>query len=57
MRQIVAFIVLTGVFGGFMTGCSEHATSTTKQEIKTPGGTTTITTEKDVKKTGDHKDK
>lgn len=38
-------------------GCSEHSTATKKEEITTPGGKTTITTQQDVKKTGDHKDK
>ena len=38
-------------------GCSEHSTATKTEEITTPGGKTTITTQQDIKKTGDHKDK
>ena len=38
-----------------MVGCNETTRSSAKQEtkFKTPGGTTTITTEKEVKTTGD----
>ena len=39
----------------FATGGSEKSTVKDQTKITTPGGTTTITTEKDVKKTGDHK--
>lgn len=39
-----------------VTGCTEKSTVTSETKVKTPGGTTTITTKKDVEKTGDHKD-
>jgi hypothetical protein len=47
----LASLVLFGVIG-----CSETKKSTTKQEttITTPSGKTTITTEKEIKQTGDN---
>jgi hypothetical protein len=38
-------------------GCTQKSTSTETEKIKTPGGSTTIKTETQVEKTGDHKDK
>lgn len=57
MKRVILASLAACVCTISMAGCSQHSTSTSKEEIKTPGGTTTITTEKDVKKTGDHKDK
>jgi hypothetical protein len=53
-QMITATLVVTLVSIGLL-GCGEQTKSTIKQETKisTPGGTTTITTERDVKKTGD----
>lgn len=47
---LVASVALIG-----MVGCTEESKSSTKQEttISTPRGTTTITTEKEVKTTDD----
>ena len=36
-------------------GCSEKSSVKEETKITTPKGSTVITTEKDVKKTGDHK--
>jgi hypothetical protein len=38
-------------------GCSQESTVTKKEEVKTPGGSTTVTTKTDIEKTGDHKTK
>lgn len=47
---LIASVALIG-----MVGCTEESKSSTKQEttISTPRGTTTITTEKEVKTTDD----
>lgn len=52
-RLLVTALIICLVPIGFV-GCSEK-TSSVKQETKisTPGGTTTITTERQVEKTGD----
>lgn len=51
---IVLSLPLLSLFGGII-GCAESDKSSIKQEtqITTPKGTTTITTEKEVKKTGE----
>ena len=38
-----------------MAGCTQKSTEKSETKITTPKGSTTITTETDVKKTGDHK--
>jgi hypothetical protein len=52
---IAATLMITLVSLGLV-GCGGETKSTIKQETKitTPGGTTTITTERDVQKTGDN---
>ena len=56
MNRIIAATLIAGLVSISLSGCSETAKSSTKQETKiaTPGGTTTITTEREVKKTGEH---
>ena len=55
MKRLIAAALIVSVASIGMVGCTEKKSST-KQEMKitTPGGTTTITTEKEVKKTGDN---
>lgn len=35
-------------------GCGEKTSTTKETSVTTPGGTTTVTTEKEVEKTGDN---
>jgi hypothetical protein len=35
-------------------GCGEKTSSTKETKVSTPGGTTTVTVEKEVEKTGDN---
>ena len=53
MKRIIAATLIASVASIVMVGCSEQSKSSTKQEttISTPRGTTTITTEKEVKTT------
>lgn len=53
MKRIIAATLIASVASIGMVGCNEQSKSSTKQEttIKTPRGTTTITTEKEVKTT------
>ena len=55
MKRVIAATVIASLVSIGMVGCTEKKSST-KQEMKisTPGGTTTITTEREVKKTGDN---
>ena len=54
MKRILASALILSLFSVGIVGCGD--TSSTKKETKvtTPGGTTTITTEKEVKKSGDN---
>jgi len=56
MKRVIAATLIASVVSLGMVGCTETTKSSAKQEtkIKTPGGTTTITTEKEIKKTGDN---
>lgn len=52
MKKLIAVPLLLSVFSLGMTGCAEKEKSTSETKISTPGGTTTITHETEVKKTG-----
>lgn len=54
MNRIISATLIAGLVSIATIGCQEEK-STTKREMKidTPSGTTTITTESEVKKTGD----
>ena len=53
MKRIIAASVIVSVVSLGLAGCNETTKSSTKRETKisTPSGTTTITTEKEVKTT------
>ena len=55
MKRLIAATLVLGILSLGLVGCMEKkATSKTETKITTPGGSTTITTEREVKKTGDH---
>ncbi len=55
MKRLIAAVLMLSLVSVGLVGCTKNESTTTKEtEIKTPAGTTTITTEKDVKKTGDN---
>jgi hypothetical protein len=53
---MLAVTLVFSLLSAGLLGCGGETKSTIKQETKTttPGGSTTITTEKEVKKTGDN---
>lgn len=55
MKRAMAAALLAGLASFAVIGCNEQKKSSTIHEMKiaTPGGTTTITTEREVKMTGD----
>lgn len=55
MTKLLSAAFLLTFSTAILTGCSETSTVKDETKIKTPGGTTTITTEKEIEKTGDHK--
>jgi hypothetical protein len=54
MKRVIAATLIASVVSIGMIGCTEKSSVKQETKIKTPGGTTTITTEKEVKKTGDN---
>jgi hypothetical protein len=55
MKRLIASTTIASLISLGLLGCSEAKKSTSKQEttIATPSGKTTITTEKEVKQTGE----
>jgi len=54
MKRMIAAIVFVGLVSIGLVGCSKTASTKQETKITTPGGTTTVTTEKEVKQTGDN---
>ena len=54
MNRIVCTALLLTLFSVGIVGCADKSSTKTETEITTPGGKTTITTEKDVKQTGEN---
>jgi hypothetical protein len=54
MKQFLAAVVILSLFILGMVGCAEKATITKETKVSTPGGTTKVTVEKEIKKTGDN---
>jgi ABC-type glycerol-3-phosphate transport system substrate-binding protein len=54
MKRILALIMGLGVISLGLVGCGDTAATKTETKVSTPGGSTTVTTEKEVKKTGDN---
>jgi len=54
MKRLIAAILIVGLMPIGLVGCSKTASTKQETKITTPGGTTTITTEKEVKQTGDN---
>ena len=53
IRTLAAGMILTG-FGVALTGCTDESSSKTQTEVKTPGGTATITEKTTVSKSGNN---
>jgi hypothetical protein len=54
MKRIVCTVLLLSLSALGMLGCAEKSSTKTETQITTPGGKTTITTEKEIKQTGDN---
>lgn len=54
MKRLTVATLIVGVISIGVIGCTEKSSVKQETKIKTPGGTTTITTEKEIKKTGDN---
>jgi hypothetical protein len=54
MKQFIAAVVVLSLFLLGMVGCADKATVTKETKISTPGGTTTVTVEEEIKKSGEN---
>ena len=54
MKQLLASVLVLSLFSLGVVGCADKATITKETKVSTPGGTTTVTIEEEVKKTGDN---
>lgn len=54
MKRIIASALIVSFMSIGLVGCDDKTSSKQETTIETPGGTTTITTEKEVKKSGDN---
>ena len=54
MKRVITAALIASVASIGLIGCTEKSSVKQETKIKTPGGTTTITTEKEIKKTGDN---
>ena len=54
MKLFFASVFVLSSFALGVVGCAEKATVTKETKVSTPGGTTTVTVEEEVKKTGEN---
>ena len=54
MKRICAAALVLGILCGGIVGCAEKTKTKKETTVQTPGGKTTVTTEKEVKKSGDN---
>jgi len=55
MKRVLASALVLGLISGFgLVGCGETAKDKVQETTSGPGGTTTVTSETSVKKTGDN---
>jgi len=54
MKRMLVSILSVAIVSLGLAGCAEKSTTKTETETSTPGGKTTVTTEKEVKKTGEN---
>ena len=54
MKLFLASVLVLSMFSLGTVGCAEKSSTTKEIKVSTPGGTTTVTVEKEVEKTGDN---
>jgi len=54
MKRFITSILTLSIVSLSLVGCADKSTSKTETQITTPGGKTTVTTEKEVKKEGEN---
>jgi hypothetical protein len=54
MKTFVSAALMLGILSLGLTGCAEKTSVKSETKVTTPGGTTTVTKETEIKKTGDN---
>jgi hypothetical protein len=54
MKRMIAATMIFGLVTIGLVGCTEKTSTKRETKITTPGGTTTITTEREIEKTGEN---
>lgn len=54
MKRLISFALLVSLALAVTAGCSEKATATRTETVKSPGGTTEIEQKETVKKSGEN---
>ena len=55
MKRLISSLLVASLFCIGTVGCAEKSATKSETTSTTPGGSTTVTTEREVKKTGDNK--
>jgi hypothetical protein len=55
MKRLISSLLVASLFCIVSVGCAEKSATKSETTSTTPGGKTTVTEEKEVKKTGDNK--
>jgi hypothetical protein len=54
MKKLIAAVLILAISSLGAAGCAEKTEVKSESKTTTPGGTTTVTTQKEVKKTGEN---
>lgn len=54
MKRMMTSMLALGIASLGFLGCAEKSTTKSETQVSTPNGQTTVTTEKDVKKSGEN---
>jgi hypothetical protein len=54
MKRLITSILTFGILSLGLAGCAEKTTTKTETQTSTPNGKTTVTAEKEVKKSGEN---
>jgi predicted small lipoprotein YifL len=54
MKRFITSVLTLSIVSLSLAGCAEKSTSKTETQVSTPGGKTTVTTEKEIKQEGEN---
>ena len=54
MKRLITSVLTLSIVSLSVVGCADKSTSKTETQVTTPGGKTTVTTEKQIKQEGEN---